>query len=120
MSPIAVGIALIILICVYMFDEKKYILVEKTVETADYGRSTITFLHFGKKVYKNVKNMIVDENHFYVPLKGNSLFVNRILIRKDYVYLRDHYVVYDYDGYEELEQSKIAKVFNKYKHLIER
>lgn len=97
--------------------ENKFLLVSKKEGVSSQGDNILcSILHFGKKIYKKdelfAENDCLEEGEirFFVPLVGNSLYVNRTVTRKVYP---NGFVEYGDNGYDmPLKDNEIKKAFN--------
>lgn len=114
-----ISLFITIIILAVQNSRNKLILIEKNIEYRDDCRTRITTLLFGKKLYKTADPRLIDDNHFFVPIKGKSLFVNRKIIRKETKINGSIKVSYTYNGYEELTVNELRKVFETLKPYLE-
>ena len=91
--------------------ETKYILVERVKGvTGPNCDISVSSIYFNGKVYNKPDPELVDEDHFFMPIKGMSLYINRKVIKKMY---SDGTVCWDYNGYEPLTDREMKKAYTK-------
>lgn len=99
--------------------DTRYILVEKNSGIGGFCKN-IQFLSLyfnGDKIYDEIDHSLEDENHFFLPLNENKLYVNRTVFRDMQL---DGTVTYDHNGYHPLSQREIKRAFkNAQKHFPE-
>lgn len=97
--------------------DTRYILVEKSSGLGGPCKN-IQFLSLyfdGDKIFNEKDLSLEDENHFFLPLNENKLYVNRTVFRDMHL---DGTVTYDHNGYNVLTKREIKRAFrNAQKHL---
>ena len=90
--------------------DTRYILVEKNSGIGGFCKNTqVLSLYFnGDKIYDEIDHSLEDENHFFVPLKENELYVNRIIFKETQL---DGSISYDHNGYYSLSNGQMKKAF---------
>ena len=83
-----------------------YIKVEYEERVTNNGEYDTIILRFDNKRLKEPGEFTNDV--FYVPYKGNTLFMGRTLFKKTSRF--DNTVKYDYDGYDELTDKEISSL----------
>ena len=90
--------------------DTRYILVEKNSGIGGFCKN-IQFLSLyfnGDKIYDEIDHSLEDENHFFLPLNENKLYVNRTVFRDMQL---DGTVTYDHNGYHPLSQREIKRAY---------
>lgn len=88
----------------------KYILVEKSSGLGGDCKNIqyISLYYDGDKIYEELDHSLVDDTHFFVPVKGNELYINRTVFREVHL---DGSVSYDHNGYNPLTNRNMKKAF---------
>lgn len=92
--------------------KKEFVLVEK--KTGIGGKTNKTpyiSLYFNGNTICNkneINEKLQDANHFYVPVKGNELYINRTIFKDINL---DGSFSYDHNGYYSLTNNEMKKAF---------
>ena len=88
----------------------KYILVEQSGGLGGPCKNMqyISLYYDGDKIYEELDQSLVDNNHFFVPVKGNELYINRTVFREIHL---DGSISYDHNGYNTLSNRQMKKAF---------
>ena len=100
-------LAFLVITKIENFFTKGYIKVLCTQKMSEDEQFELTFLEFGKKRLKNIKQR--EEGYIYIPYKKNSLFCGRKIVMKTSVL--DGTTTYDHNGYENLTQEEMRMAF---------
>ena len=90
--------------------DTRYILVERDSGLIGPCKSVhyVSLYFNGNEIYDKKNVELEDENHFFVPLKENALYVNRIIFKETQL---DGSVSYDHNGYYSLSNGQMKKAF---------
>ena len=95
-------------------DVKGYILVERSTGIGGYMKDIryISLYFNADNIYQEIDSNLEDENHFFVPLKGNERYLHRTMFKNTHL---DGSVDYDHNGYSMMSKGEIKKAFKNLK-----
>lgn len=96
----------LILTAILFVKRKKFILCEVTTIVNNQFKKVTSIRYLKETKTKNVLEM--KHNRFYVPKKGNSLFLGRTIFKIE----EETGTRYDYNGYEPLTDAEMKKAFD--------